>query len=98
MIYIVTFEIHRNCQIKNMVFYCKAKNAKEACVIAKGLWQLCGGQGHQFHIHAVKSRIQDQEYLGVRNWKGQEVKGGGLLNRFICTNSRTWRVNGRNLY
>lgn len=98
MIYITTFEIHRDCQVRNLVFHCEAKNAKEADAIAKDTWKQNKGTGHQFHVHSVKSNIQNQDLLRVRNWKGQTVAGSAVMNKFFCLDFRTWRVNGQNVY
>jgi hypothetical protein len=98
MIYIVTFEKHVNCQIHDMVFHCEAKNAKEAVALAKQAWIDQCFKPHQFHLHAVKSRIQDIEKLRVRGWTGKEYSGSYVMNSFFCTDFRTWRVNGINQY
>lgn len=94
-IYIVTFERHINCQIRDMVFHCEAQNAKEAVQIAKDKW-FC--DSHQFHIHATKSRIQDPSLLSVHTWNNHNVSGTDCLGYFYCTDFRTWRVNGINQY
>ena len=95
-IYIVTFEIHRDCMIMNFVYYCYAANAKEACASCKHNWD---GDGHQFHVHAVKSRIQDVSLLTLRSfWKAKYVSGEALINEYWMTDSRTWRVKTSNGY
>ena len=94
-IYIVTFDIKRQCRTQSYAYYCEASNAKEAVEIARSNWRL---SSHQFHIHAVKSRIQDGNALCVRNWLGKECKGMEVIGWYIMTNSRTWRVDGHNLY
>ena len=99
MIYIVTFEIHESCKIKDMVFHCEAKNAKEATAIAKSFWSSLNGiKGHQFHLHAVKSRSQDTALLKVHGWDGKEYSGDYCMNHVFCTDFRTWRINGINQY
>lgn len=87
-IYIVTFEIHRNCQIIDYVYYCYAVNAKEACNYCKYYWK---GDGHQFHVHAVKSRIQDAKLLKINNWKSQYIWGEDLIGKYWMLGSKTWR-------
>lgn len=96
-IYIVTFERHINCQIRNIVFHCEADNAKDACQIAKEAW-FKNNLSYMFHLHAVKSRTQDISLLRVKNWKLQEIAGADCMNHFYCTDFRVWRSNGRNLY
>ncbi len=97
MIYIVTFEIHRDCQIQSWVFHCTARNAKEACATARQEWTTRKHKGHQFAIHAVRSRAQGADLLNVKTWRG-EVKGADVLDRFLETDFYAWRVDGRNLY
>jgi hypothetical protein len=94
-IYIVTFERHINCTIRDIVFHCEANNAKEAVQIAKDAWTK---KSYPFHIHAVKSRVQDIDHLTIHTWLSTTISGAALMNAFYCTDSRTWRVNGRNLY
>lgn len=88
-IYIVTFEIHRNCQIWNYVFHCEAKNAKDACALARRNWKM--DAGHQFHIHATRSRISDRNLLKVRTWKNTTVDGLNCMDRYIMIDCKTWR-------
>ena len=94
-IYIVTFEIQRDCQIQSWVYHCEAQNAKDACEIAKQTWK---SKSHMFHVHAVKSRIQALDAISVKGWKGNEYKGQDALNKHIMLDFYTWRINGRNLY
>ena len=94
-IYIVTFEIHRDCQIRDYVYYCYAANAKEACNSCKYSWK---GDGHQFHVHAVKSRIQDMNLLKARNWKSVETTGEDLMGKYIMTDIKTWRYKSGDHY
>ena len=94
-IYIVLYEIHANCQIQEWVYYCEATNAHDACEIAKATW---GHKNHMFHLHAIKSMIQDINAISVKTWKGNVYKGQSVMGWHIMRNSRTWRVNGRNLY
>lgn len=94
-LYIVTFEIHRNCQVQNWYYYCQAKNAKEASEIAKRTWKL---ECHMFHVHAVKSRVQDANLLLISSWKGNVYKGQNAIGKHIMIGLRMWRINGRNLY
>ncbi len=99
MIYFVTFEIHENCKIKYMIFHCEAKNANEAKEACKKFWSsLHGIKGHQFHMYAKKSRIQDVSFLRVKGWEGTEYSGDYCMNHVFCTDFRTWRVNGINKY
>lgn len=95
-IYIVTFEIHKDCQIKFYVYHCQAKNAKEAVEKAKAGW--LSHIGHQFHLHAVKSRIQDTKAIYVRSVLNTLYEGESVMGKFIITDIKTWRINGRNLY
>jgi hypothetical protein len=99
MIYFVTFETHIACKINDMIFHCEAKNANEAKEICKKFWHsLHGIKGHQFHLYAKKSNIQDAKYLRVRGWEGTEYTGEYVMNHVFCTDFRTWRVNGINQY
>ena len=98
MIYIVTFEIHKDCAIHEFVYHCKAKNAKEACATAREAWASDGHTGYMFHLHGTRSRVQDASLLHVVTWKGTHRNGEEVMNTFISTDSRTWRVSGRNLY
>lgn len=99
MIYFATFEIHDHCQIRSMIYHCEAKNAKEAKEAARKFWtSLCGFKGYPFHLYAKKSRIQDIDLLRVRGWDGKEYSKDYVMNHVFCTDIRTWRVNGRNLY
>lgn len=95
MIYIVTYEIHRDCMIHSMACHVQAKNAKEACAAARMTRK---GKGYMFHVHGTRSRVQDENLLCVKTWKGTEVKGPACLDAHLCTDSRAWRINGRNLY
>lgn len=95
-IYIVTFEIHKDCQIKNYVYYCHAQNAKEAVAKAKDGWR--SHIGHQFNLHAVKSRVQDTKAISVRSVMNTLYEGESVIGKFILTDLHTWRINGRNLY
>lgn len=92
-VYIVNFEIHQNCQIKDYVYICTAQNAKEACKTARYFWT---GDGHQFHIHAVRSRSGDPEKAGVVDWKGRKHSGLDAFDKYICINVKTWRYKASN--
>ena len=94
-IYIVTFEIHRDCQIQQLVYYCEAQNAKDACEIAKATWR---HKSHMFHVHAVKSRIQAIDAISIKSWQGNEYKGQNALNKHIMLDFYTWRVNGKSVF
>lgn len=94
-IYIVIFEIQRQCKVQEYVYHCEAQNAKDAVAQAREHWVL---SNHQFHIHAVKSRVQDGNLLRVLSVNGKEHKGTEVIGLYIMTDSRTWRINGRNLY
>ena len=95
MIYFVTFDIQEHCKINDMIYHCEASNAKEAKENAKKFWSsLHGMKGHQFHLYAKKSNIQDVNLLRVRGWDGTEYKGEYVMNHVFCTDFRTWRVNG----
>lgn len=98
MIYYVTFEKHVCCRIDAMIFHCDAKNAKEAKDICRATWEARGFKPHQFHLYAHKSRISDPDLLSVRSWDSKVYKGANVMDRFICTETRTWRVNGINKY
>ena len=91
MIYFVTFHTQKNCVIWDMIFHCRAKNAKDACVIAKQEWTGRGHKEHQFHLYAHKSNIQDDGLLAVRSWKNNEWRGDDVMNRFIATSYRIWK-------
>ena len=105
-IYIVTFETHKDCKINYYVYHCQAQNAKEACELAKhgGFYGIteCKANvklwGHMFHVHAVKSRVQDIDKLTVRTWNGNTFTGDQVMNAYIKTDFKVWRINGRNLY
>ena len=97
-IYIVTFDMHKDCRIYDYIYHCMAPNAKEACKIAREAWH---SDSYQFHIHAVKSRIQNLNMVTVRNEYGREYHGSDAMDKFICTHSVTWRYkasNGRYVY
>lgn len=98
MIYFVLFEVHKNCQISNYIYHCDAKNAATAKEKAKEAWKTNGNKPHQFHIYGKKSNIQDEKYLRVKTWSGREINGHDVMENFICTDFRTWRINGKNLY
>jgi len=98
-LYGVTFEIHRDCQIRNLIFHTWANNAREACEIARQQFPEKTHSGsHMFHVHAYQSKLQDPEKLHVVNWKGQSITGQDVLQNFYCVDFRTWRVNGRSVY
>lgn len=94
-IYIVTYEIHRDCQIQSFVYYCEAQNAKDACEIAKQTWK---SKSHQFHIHAIKSRTQDTDYISVKTWQNSIIRGADVMNKHIMLDFYTWRVNGKSVF
>lgn len=99
MIYFVTFDIQQACKINEMIYHCDASNAKEAKESAKKYWaSLHGIKGHQFHLYAKKSNIQDANLLLVRGWEGTEYHGEYVMNHVFCTSSRSWRINGINQY
>ena len=98
MIYYVTFEKHVCCRIDAMIFHCDAKNAKEAKAICKAAWEARGYKPHQFHLYAHRSRISDPNLLSVRGLDGGLYHGAHVMDRFICTDTRTLRVNGINKY
>lgn len=88
-LYIVTFDTQRNCQVQAWYYYCFAQNAKEACAIARETWKQ---KPHMFHVHAVKSRVQDANLLRVSSWKGNVYKGQDAIGKHIMANFRTWRT------
>lgn len=94
-IYIVNFEIKRDCQIQQWAYYCEAQNAKDACEIAKQTWTR---KSHMFDVHAVKGRTQDANAISIKSWIGNGYRGADALNKHIMLDFRTWRINGRNLY
>lgn len=96
-LYIVSGDKQQDCRIYDYVFYTFANNAKEACAIARETWT-SQNKRHLFHVHAVKSRVQDIADCTVHNWKGCAISGLELLNRFYCLDFHTWRVNGRSVY
>lgn len=99
MIYFVTFDVHRNCQVREIIFHCEAKNAKEAKEIARQQWMEGASKpAYQFHLYAKKSAIQNTEYLRVIDYLDRTRTGNNVMEHFICTNCRTWRANERNLY
>ena len=93
-VYIVNFEIHQNCQIKDYIYICTAQNAKEACKTARYFWKQ--SNGHQFHIHAVRSTQQDPDKAHVQDWKGCSHDGPNAFDRYICTGWKTWRFKASN--
>lgn len=94
-IYIVTYDIQRDCQIQSFAYYCEAQNAKDACEIAKQTWK---SKSHMFHVHAVKSRIQAIDAISIKSWKGNECRGADALNKHIMLDFYTWRVNGKSVF
>lgn len=92
MIYYVTFDTQRNRCTSDWIFHCDAKNAAEACSIAKQEWSDLGRTAHQFHLHGGKSRIQDPEMLRVRaaeTWTAVKA-GDEVMNRFIKLGEHRW--------
>ena len=96
-IYFVTFEIHRDCKIFDYVFHCWAYDAKEAKELAKKAWSE-GHKSHQFHLYAKRSKAPDDKFLKVVCWQGTAFSGKDCIDKFLCTDFRTWRVNGINQY
>jgi len=96
-IYFVTFEVHRDCQIFDYIFHCRAWDAKEAKELARDAW-IKDHKRHQFHMYAKKSSMPAEEFLNVRSWHGDTFSGEKCMNKFICTDFRTWRVDGINQY
>lgn len=86
-VYIVEFEIQKNRTTYFYNYYTLAANAKDACAIAKQNWE---GKEHMFHIHAVKSTIQDSDLLSVKSWKSKQYTGKDSMDRFVCTDYRKW--------
>lgn len=95
-IYVVTFDVKRtrDRRTNHYVYHCEAQNAKEAVVLAKEAWPKLFGENpripHQFHLHAVKSRIQDPLFLRVVSWKSIPFNGKECLD-FICTGWTNWK-------
>ena len=95
-IYIVTFDTQhvRDRRTKHYVYHCEAKNAKEAVMLAKEAWPKLFGENpripHQFHLHAVRSRIQDPLFLRVVSWNNIPFNGKEGLD-FICTGWTNWK-------
>ena len=92
MIYYVTFDTQRNRCTTDWIFHCDAKNAAEACTIAKQEWSDLGNTAHQFHLHAGKSRIQNQDILMVRaaeTWSAVKA-GDKVMNHFIRLGDHHW--------
>ena len=97
-IYYVTFEVHKDCKVYNYIFHCWAWNATEAKQLAKDAWAL-SHKSHQFHLYAHRSNAPDDQFLRVIGWNGITYSGKmACIDRFICTDFRTWRVNGINKY
>ena len=87
MIYIVTFDTQKNRTTYEHVFFTDAKNAKDAVQIAKDNWKR---KEHQFHIHAVKSRLQDVQCLQVNTALSRTCTGSNCMNNFFCTDIIPW--------
>ena len=98
MLYIVTFEVHKDCKIHDFVYHCDARNAKDACETAKKAWTDSDHTAHMFHLHGIKSKVQDAKLLSITTWKGTRLTGDEIMDTFVSTDLRTWRVSGRNLY
>ena len=93
--YMITFEQHINCQIRDIVYICEAPNAKEAKVKAKQEWET-DHSNHMFHTEV--KWLKGDILPAVTDWKGFTYTPAIICNKFICTNILTWRVDGRNLY
>lgn len=95
-IYVVTFDTQhtRDRRTKHYVYHCEAQNAKEAVGLAKEAWPRLFGENpripHQFHLHAVKSRIQDPLFLRVVSWAELILNGRDCLNEIVCTGWTFW--------
>lgn len=101
-LYRVSFERHIDCRIDSLVFYCWATNAKEAKDTARTAWTARSSCKRRipfmFHLDAHRSDVQDVDALSITDWMSREIRGQYLLRSFRMIDTRTWRVNGRNLY
>lgn len=86
-VYVVEFDIQKNRTTYNYNYFTFAANANDACAIAKQNWE---GKEHMFHVHAVKSTIQNPDWLSVKSWKNKEYVGKDSMGRFVCTDYRPW--------
>ena len=90
-IYIVTFNTQKNRIYEDICYLCYAKNAKDAVAKVREIWT-ANYSAHPFHLHAVKSNVQEVEKLSIRNWIGSEITGEDCMDAFYCTDFRnvTW--------
>ena len=91
-IYVATFNTQKNRIYKTICFICWADNAKQAEQETRGVWKKQGHKPYQFHLHAVRSRFQEEALQKVVNWKGQVIRGRDCMNSFICVDLKeaTW--------
>ena len=95
-IYYVTFDAQKDCKIYDYIYHVWAWDAKEAKELAKIAWKK-DHKEHQFHLYAHRSKAPNNEFLRVIGWKGNTYSGEDCLE-FICTDIRSWRINGINQY
>lgn len=101
-LYRVSFERHIDCKIDSLVFHCWAMNATEAKQIARTTWEARHRSSKRvpfmFHLEAHRADSQHVEGLRVTDWLQREFNGMDAMYAFWMIDTRTWRVNGRNLY
>lgn len=83
-VYIVEFEIHTNFYVESYCYFTYASNAKEACKNTKEAWR---GADRLYNMHAVKSRVQNPEWLNVVDYRNKEHVGRDNMEHFTHTNS-----------
>lgn len=76
-IYMVTFDTYKNRVYRHYEYYCLAPNAKEAVRTAKENWNR---EPHQFHISAVRTKVQDTSMLA-----------DNILGQYIVVDRKTYK-------
>lgn len=84
-LYRLDFEIHRDCKIENWIGFTLAKNATEAKQKARTNFKL---KNYMFHLEAHRHTNLEP----ITTWKNNEYEPNDLIDRFVCTDFRVWRV------
>lgn len=93
--YMITFEQHIHCEVRNFVYICEASGTEEAKAKAKQEWYF----NHKSHMFHTKVKWLKGDILPtITNWKGFVFTPPIVCNKMIMIDTKTWRVDGRNLY
>ena len=93
--YMVTFQQHIHCTIRDFVYICEAPNAKEAKAKAKQEWS---ASRNSFMFHLDVKWLKGDVLPDVTDYKNLTYTPAMVCGRFICTNILIWRVDGKNLF